>query len=180
MTNKLGIDRNNTSSFKDLCKSFAQTKIHLSFTVPFQFKINKIADHMLKWLLSTENSHAFSVVGVMSSIESASVIQDHLGSQVAAHFKAVIYGASSLRHLSFLEETGYLSQLLRVVDSSGFHLLKQLEQLVSPQGCRRLTIEARLALLLLLIGTIISVKYYEKFIEVCYPLAKGTLDFDEY
>jgi len=158
--------------FKEAYMEFANSEVQLAFSVPFQYSIEEIADFVLKWLLSTDSTHRFSMVGVMSSMEFASVIASHLGSELATYFKTLIHTASTLRNASHIQATDFLVELLPFVEISGFQLLKQLEQLVSPRKFGGLSVKARLALFLVLIGTIISAKYYQQFIEVCFPLIK--------
>ena len=158
--------------FKDVHMEFTNAKVQLAFSVPFQYNIEEIADCVLKWLLSTDSTHRFSMVGVMSSMQFASVIASHLAPELATYFKTLIYAASNLRNSSHIQATDFLVALLPLVESSGFQLLKQLEQLVSLRKFGGLSVKARLALFVVLIGTIISAKYYQQFIEVCFPLIK--------
>src|SRR2546423_8748728 len=158
--------------FREIYMEFANSEVCLEFSVPFQYSIEEIADFVLKWLLSTDSTHQFSMVGIMSSVEFASVIASHLGKELATYFKTLIYTVSRLRDSSHIQAIDFLVGLLPCVEFSGFQLLKQLEQLVSPRKFGRLSVKARLALFLVLIGTIISAKYHQQFIEVCFPLIK--------
>ena len=173
VSNKIGfLQLNDSQMFREIYMEFANSEVSLSFSVPFQYSIEEIADFVLKWLLSTESTHQFSMVGAMSSVEFTSVIASHLGSELATYFKTLIYTASHLRNSSHIQTVERLVVLLPCVEFSGFQLLKQLEQLVSPRKFGRLSVKARLALFLVLIGTIISAKYYQQFTEVCFPLTQ--------
>jgi hypothetical protein len=145
---------------------FATTEIFLEFPVPFQWSIEDISNCVLNWLLSTNETDQFSMVGVMSSNQFTSLIAGCLAPRLATPFKALVFAASSLRNASHFQNAGNLADLLPFAECAGFQVPKQLEQHISPRKFGSLPVIARLSLFLVLTGSIISVKYYQQFMEV--------------
>jgi hypothetical protein len=142
---------------------FANGEVHLMFRVPFQWNVQDIANYLSTWLVSDGQVDNFSIVGVMSSTEFASVITNCLGKGIAANFKALMFSTSTLRNSPGPSRAW--TELSFVADYAGSQILHQLEKHISSRKFK-LSLPTRLGLFLVLVGSVIATKYYEEFVQV--------------
>ena len=133
------------------------------FQLPFQWNVQDIANYVSTWLVSDPQVGHFSIVGVMSSTEFASVITDCLGKSVAANFKALMFSTSALRNLPGPRNAR--AELSLVAEYAGFQILHQLGKHISSRKFKS-SLPTRLGLFLVLVGSVIAAKYYQEFVQV--------------
>ncbi len=150
--------------FKETYEFFANGEVCLMFRVPFQWSLQDIAQYVSTWLVSGDQVDRFSIVGVMSSTELASIITNCLGKRVAANFKALMFSTSTLRN-SPAPSMQARAELSFVADYAGFQLLNQLEKHISSRKFK-LSLPTGLGLFLVLVGSVIATKYYQEFVQV--------------
>lgn len=150
--------------FKDKYDLFANGEVSLRFRVPFQWSVQDISNYVSTWLVSDGQVDHFSMVGVMSSTEFASVITNCLGKGLAANFKALMVSTSALR-ISSGSSKQDLAEFSFVADYACFQILNQLEKHIASRKFK-LSRPTQLGLFLVLVGSIIATKYYQDFVQV--------------
>jgi len=118
-----------------------------------------MADSISRWL-RCKLGDTFSVAGIMSTTEFASLIGSPLGAELGKAVKLLMYCTSHIRNGSeiYNENT---ADLAAIVNRSGVLVLRHLQHLLWARSLEKLSRDASLVLFLTVVATIIVVKYHQ-------------------
>ena len=135
--------------------------VDLKFDIPFQWNIDELSTFVAGWLISDSNAPKASMVGIMSSASLLAVLSDAIGPELARAFQTLIYRASLIfNSLDISRDVLEDSHDVKVIRYCGQQLLLYLDAHLRPGALSRLNKHHLYAVFLLLLGTVISSKYF--------------------
>jgi hypothetical protein len=153
-----------TSSLQKVASQLAEEKVHLDFSVPFDWEIGAVSRHMAKWLVDTDGTSSFSAVGLISSREFRDMITHYVGPASGNALRLLVYLSSYLHvHQDTSSYRGQTKAEIQAVrDYAGREVLRFLDSTLkstridtsSPEKERKWQ-----AVFLILLGAIISIPY---------------------